>query len=92
MKRFRSDYGVYVCEHVFRHEKPVSLVIRDPDGYWQFLCGNEDDTDRDCHLVGVGHLLDKDPSLAEMTELKIGAGAERPTINDAWCFFELDED
>ena len=91
MKKFRNDYGVYVCDHVFKKEKPVLLVIRDPDGYWQFLCGDDGDTDDDCHHVGVGHLIDRDTSLSDMTELDVGSGAERASINDKWNFFELDD-
>lgn len=91
MKQFRNDYGVYTCDHVFREGKPVLLVIRDPDGYWQFLCGDESDIEGDCHLVGVGHLLERDDSLKVMTELEVGCGAERKSIHESWSFFELDE-
>lgn len=91
MKKFRGDYGVYVCDHVFKKERPVLLVIRDPDGYWQFLCGDDSDTEGDCHLVGVGHLIDRDASLTDMAELSICSGAERASVQDEWDFFELDE-
>ena len=91
MKKFRRDYGVYTCPHIFRKERPILLVIRDPDGDWQFLCGQEDD-DEECHLVGVGHLLDEDPSLNLVAELGAGTLAERDNMQQNWNFYELDED
>lgn len=90
MKRFRRDYGVYCCSHVFSDQRPVLLVIRDPDGDWQFLCGNSEENE-DCHLVGIGHLLDRDPSLGQMAELMVSSGAERKDISASWEMFSLDE-
>lgn len=87
-REFREDFGVYCCPHVFCSARPVLLVIRDPDGAWQFLCGQNDDT-QDCHLVGVGHLLERDPSLREMAELDIASGAERGNQAGEWEYFRL---
>ena len=89
-KIFRNDYGVYCCPNVFRGDRPVLLVIRDPDGDWQFLCGGDDDSE-ECHHVGVGHLLERDPSLKVMVNLSKASGAERDDVNGKWSFFELDE-
>ncbi len=89
-REFRKDYGVYCCPHVFKNERPVLLVIRDPDGDYQFLCGENDDTE-ECHLVGVVHLLDRDPSLELLANLNEGHGAERKTKNHNWEYFELEE-
>lgn len=88
--KFRQDFGVYCCPHVFREERPILLVIRDPDGDWQFLCGCDDDND-DCHHVGVGHLLKRDPSLEVMAKLKIATGAEKERKGDEWLYFELED-
>lgn len=87
-REFREDFGVYCCPHVFRSTRPVLLVIRDPDGEWQFLCGAADDT-QDCHLVGVGHLLERDPALAAMAELENASGAERKSPEGEWDYFRL---
>src|SRR5690606_19416264 len=89
-REFRDDFGVYCCPHVFRAIRAVLLVIRDPDGEWQFLCGQSDDTD-DCHLVGVGHLLERDPSLAAMANLDIASGAERVSREGEWDYFRLED-
>lgn len=91
MRKFRNDFGVYTCPHVFKKQRPVNLIIRDPDGDWQFSCGNEEADDAsDCHLIGVGHLLEIDSSLGIMADLEPNHGAQRNQANDDWEFFELD--
>ena len=66
------------------------MVIRTPDGDWQFLCGKNDHTDT-CHTVGVGHLLDRDSSLGQLANLQLETGVERETTQHDWKCFELDE-
>ena len=93
MKQFRDDYGVFVCSHVFEGIADVLLVVRDPDGYWQFLCG--DDHDRETEgprHVGVGHLTESDPSIHATTALEPGQYAERKSHESEWRFGELDSD
>lgn len=87
-RTFNDDYGVYVCHHVFLKESPVTFVVRDYDGAWQFLCG-ENDEDVDCHLVGVGHLIKNDPTLCKMAELEPGSYAERDDPNQIWSVGNL---
>ncbi|MAM87014.1 MAG: hypothetical protein CME36_06875 [unclassified Hahellaceae] len=89
-KEFRRDYAVYCCPHVFNKQRPILLVIRDPDGDWQFLCGQSDDTD-ECHTVGVGHLIDRDSELAQLANLEEGTGAERESTENDWEYFELED-
>lgn len=88
-REFRRDYGVYCCPHVFNKQRPVLLVIRE-GGDWQFLCGHSDHTDA-CHLVGVGHLIDQDPELAQFANLDDGTGAKRESVQHNWVSFELDD-
>lgn len=89
MKKFQNDFGVYCCPHVFKNERPALLVVRDSEGDWQFFCGERDDTDT-CHHIGVGSLLDCDPSLQEMSGLSVASGAERDDSADKWRYFELE--
>lgn len=90
-KSFRRDYGIFCCPHVFRDERPVLFVVRDPDGYWQFLCGQEDEDFAHGHHVDVGHLLDRDPTLEKMADLEIATGARRTAIGAEWNVFDLNE-
>ena len=91
-KLFRTDYGVFFCEHIFENSRPILLVIRDFDGHWQFLCDQGDDSEDGCHHVGVYHLIERDPSLAETANLEIGQGVERSNPTSPWKKFNLEEE
>jgi hypothetical protein len=74
----------YVCTHVFDDVKPILLVSRD-DGDWSFLCGEgHEDSASSYRVVGIGHLLDRDPSLQSLLDLPPDWEAERKTTGDAW--------
>lgn len=90
--KFRNDYGVYVCPHVFENSRPILDSVRDTDGSWQFLCGVDGCTDEgEPQLVAVGHLVKRDPSVNELTLLKPGMYAERASENEPWAFGQLDD-
>ena len=76
--------GVFICGHIFRDERPVLLVIHETDGDWQLLCGGDHDVGETPHVVGVGHLLDRDPSLQELADLPLGWEAERESADASW--------
>ena len=85
-----SNLGVIVCNHIFRDERPILYVSR-PEGEWQFMCGEGDHTASDGHLVGVGHLTDRDPSLNELIDLQPDYEADRKSIDDPWVISECEE-
>ena len=85
--KFKPDYGVYVCPHVFDRSRPVLESIRDLDGSWQFLCGIERCIEEgEPHYIGVGHLIEIDPSIDELTALNPGMYADRTDKGSAWSF------
>jgi len=90
MRKFSDHHlKVFCCEHVFRHERPVLYVCR-ADGDWQFLCGQADHPETsDPMVVGVGHLVDDDPSLLEVSDLATNYEAERQSKSDSWIKTEL---
>lgn len=91
-RRFRPDYGVYVCGHVFREARPTLLVIRDSDGSWQFLCGQDGCIEEeDAHVVGVGHLLERDPTLEKSAELEPSQYFERQSSSSSWVLGNISE-
>lgn len=90
-REFRQDYGAICCSHVFSEQRDVLLVVRNTDGGWQFLCGDED-SDCRAHHVGVGHLLTRDATLREMALLEPGSGAERPDARSSWTHFVLEDE
>jgi len=89
---FRKDYTVYVCPHVFDKSRPVLDSVRDHDGDWQFLCGEESclETSKP-KVVGAGHIVSQDASMAELTILKPGMYAERKDSVSPWQFGWLED-
>jgi hypothetical protein len=74
----------YVCIHVFDGVKPVLLVDR-TDGSWCFLCGDGHvDNASMYRVVGIGHILDRDPSLIPLLNLLPNWEAERRVIEEPW--------
>jgi len=74
----------FICQHVFDAERPVLLVVHDADGDWQLLCGDRHGEDVRPRVVGLDHLLRRDPGLAEVMDLKVGWEAERSDSKSAW--------
>ena len=74
----------YVCIHVFEETAPVLLVSR-PEGDWCFLCGEvHGDDAADYRVVGIGHVFDKDPTLADVKDLESDSEAERDSVGGTW--------
>jgi hypothetical protein len=89
-KKFRDDFGVFVCPHVL-DGATVLKVVRDQEGDWQFSCGDEPaDEGVDLQLIAVGDLVASDISLADSVELRIGQGIERSAHYKDWDSFEIE--
>lgn len=73
----------YVCSHVFDARRPVLLVSHE-DGEWQLLCGGAHDPDETPRVVGLQHLVERDPSLQELLDLPPDWEAERESTGSPW--------
>lgn len=84
MHRFDEVFGVFVCHHVFNRTKPVLMSVRDHDGDWQFLCGQDGCVEEsEPKYIGIGHLIETDNTLNQLTALEPGTFAERyDTVSD----------
>jgi hypothetical protein len=66
--------------------------VHNSNGDWQFLCGEVHADGEMPDVVGVGHLLDRDPSLEKLRDLPLGWSAERQdTISDWRLFYDKDD-
>ena len=89
---FKDDYGVFVCPHVFDKSSPILFSVRDFDGSWQFLCGDNGCVESSKpRLVHVGELAKSDPTIHELTTMEIGTYAERFSSIADWTFGELED-
>ena len=74
----------YVCVHVFERTMPVLYVTR-PDGDWCALCGVDHGDDASSYrVVGLGHVVEQDPTLSEVLDLAANEEAERVEVGGRW--------
>lgn len=80
----------YICSHVFEKSRPILLIVHE-DSDWMFMCGKGDHGGSDdCHVVGVGHLVERDPSINECADLPSGFEAERKAVGEPWLRTPID--
>jgi hypothetical protein len=89
---YDSHHKAYVCDHIFDRSRPILLISR-PEGDWCFLCGEDHaDDPSNYKVVGIGHVLDSDPSLQELGDLPADWEAERQSVDQKWIRAPFDPD
>ena len=92
MNKFGPDHlAAFICPHVYENSKPILLVSHDENGDWQFLCGGDHDVNEEPRVVGIIHLLERDPSLNEIADLPIHWEAERNAVGGEWIRTKSEE-
>ena len=78
------DLAVITVAQVLRGALPILYVAHDEDdGGWQFLTGEAVEVS-DAMVVGLGEIVEHDPSLAELADLPTGWCATRADRLSAW--------
>ncbi|UCV19284.1 hypothetical protein [Ferribacterium limneticum] len=73
-----------VSNSIIEKRKPILNVSHDEDDHgWQFLDNESEELDDLC-IVGLGHILEVDPSMAGLAILEPGWQATRADINSEW--------
>ncbi|MBN9062929.1 MAG: hypothetical protein J0H41_10860 [Rhizobiales bacterium] len=75
--------AVIIDGAVFRREAPALLAFHDDDGCWQFLSGRPTSVD-DAKIVGLGEILQLDPTLREILDTPRGHVAIRDAWGESW--------
>jgi hypothetical protein len=95
---FLDNLGVITCRCVTEKNEPV-LFVSHAGGAWQMYCRdtNHDFEDemamkRELVLVHVAHLVARDATLNDISDLPIDMGAERSHIGGLWTRFENADD
>lgn len=78
-----GEVAAYVCSHVFSGARPV-LLVSHAGGDWQCLCGGEHDATEVPNVVGLNHLLERDPTLRQVLNLPNDWEAERASVESPW--------
>jgi len=78
------NLAVITVDRIIAGSNPVLYVSHDEDdGGWQFLDGAVL-ADAQARVVGLGEMVDSDPTLAELADLPEGFVASRLTKDDDW--------
>lgn len=88
-----GNLETFICGHLLRAERPIGYVFHDFDGSVQMLCGYDDCVldGSNIAIVGLGHMMDRDESLRELTNLPIGHEAWR-SPEDHWVISPMQKE
>lgn len=86
-----TEVPAFVCIHVYENTRPILLVSRE-GGDWQCLCGASHSLGELPKVVGLNHLVDRDPSLLELADLPDDWEAERATVGERWIRMRASSD
>src|SRR5687768_6140380 len=95
---FKTDVGTIVCRCVLEEGEPI-LFVSHAGGDWQMYChdsnhsfNDEEALKEDMRVVHISHLLDRDPTLNQISDLPEYMGAERAEVGGEWTRFEDKDD
>jgi hypothetical protein len=74
----------FVCACVHKRFKPLLRVLRDDEGEWQFLCGEDEHIEAQPVLICLGCMIEREPSLLRVSKLPIGECAGRDSETAEW--------
>ena len=77
------NQAVFTTKGLLRSNLPILRVFHDENGDWQFF-GDEEATDNNCSVVGLGAVVQYDPSVTEVAWLPTGWCAARDSKDDRW--------
>jgi hypothetical protein len=79
-----ANLGALCCLHVLDKRHRVDVVFHEDDGGWQFLCAADHAAEgpEAFDIVGVEHLVERQPELDALADLPPGWMAERR--GDRW--------
>ncbi|MFG0283894.1 MAG: hypothetical protein ACF8R7_05685 [Phycisphaerales bacterium JB039] len=86
----QSD-SVIALKRIMQQGAPVLCALRDEEGDWQFLDGDEC-TEDDAAIVTLGDIVAHDPTLRELAALPPGFAAVRETADGPWFVGIMEDD
>jgi hypothetical protein len=83
------DTAVITTKYVVRQHFPILFVFHYEDGCWQFSGKEEDLPDEDFMVLGLGEVIELDPSVKHLSHLPLGAMASRKNKQSEWVITPL---
>lgn len=79
----------FVCNHVINKTKPILYVTHDSEGYWEFLCGEDDHTEENIKVISLLQAVELDNTINDLHEMPINVGAKRRKMTEKWKPFKI---
>ena len=81
-----TDTAVFTTKFVLEDNKVITYVTHEiEDGAWQFFSDDEfENFETVAKIVGLNEIMDKDPTLKELADMKPGHIATRRDKGDKW--------
>jgi hypothetical protein len=86
-----ENTSCFVCDHVLSKERLILYAAHDSDGDWQFLCGQNDHTEKNAKIISLKQVTELDQTVNDLYEMPIKVGAERKSLKDKWKPFRLQD-
>ena len=71
------------CSHILEEDKPILHITHDDDGYWQFLCVRDHESDS-ARLVALGEVYKLDNTIGKVSNLGFNMSANRSAKDNEW--------
>jgi hypothetical protein len=86
MKKFKEslDTAVFTTQYVIESKSVIVYVCHDDDGDWQFHGAEDDISEDEMRVVGLGEIITLDNTILDISDLPIGFEAIRKDINSPW--------
>ena len=90
MNNANSNIYIFTTKNVLKKGYPITRVIHEQDGDWQFLgdeCHLHED---DAMLVSLNEIVDYDQTLSDVLNMPEGKQALRDGVGGVWHILNLD--
>ncbi|GAO41408.1 hypothetical protein FPE01S_01_04200 [Flavihumibacter petaseus NBRC 106054] len=78
------------CDHVLTEKMPILYASHSADdGFWQFLCGQDNHSEENSKLISLRQATLIDPSINDLFEMPLGVGAVRESKSEIWKPFRI---
>ncbi len=81
--------AVLTCTHVIDENKPILYVLHDSDGDWQFLCGQDNHSEKNAKIISLKNAVELDNTINDLFEMPAGIGVVRNAVGEKWIPFKI---
>ena len=86
-----ENVAAITTKQVLNENYPILQVVHySDDDSWAFICGTTSES-TDGRVVGMGRIIQKDPTVKQIADLPPGWGAWREKVGGAWTRYRSDE-